>query len=76
MHIADTAKVADGLVPVEHGREFEDDAVSLFTQQRQQLYDVWRAVFYGIGACTVLVTTGRVQIDADGMADAVEDICG
>ena len=65
-------KVADGLAPVEHGRELEDDDISLLQQLVLYLQHVRGAVGYAVGACSLIITTGWVEEDDGGMTELVQ----
>ena len=65
MHLADIllAQVADGLAPVDHRRQLDDDAVGFRCQQRHERYNVGGAVADAVSAAAVSVATGGVNIN-------------
>ena len=65
MHLANIllTQVADGLAPVEHRRQLDDDAVGFRCQQRHERYHVGGAVADAVSAAAVTVAAGRVDIN-------------
>ena len=61
--IAQTVQVAHGLMPVEHGREFQHHPFCFLQQFFLQSQHVWRTVADGVGPSAVAITTGGIQVD-------------
>ena len=66
------AKVLNGLAPIEHRRELDDDTVGLLQQQVTQGHDIRCAVADAIGTLPVVIATCRINIDKVNMWHLVQ----
>ena len=67
MHLAHAFQRLHSLMPIEHGGEFQDYPLCLLHQSGHQFEHIGRAILDAVGPATMLITTGRVQIDDIGM---------
>ena len=63
VHLRDTWQLSQGLVHVEHGREFDNDCLCLVEQARGKSTDIGCAVLQAIDAVACQVAASRVDVD-------------
>ena len=64
--LADRFEFLDGAMPIEHRREFEHDKIGAFEKFVAQFEYIRRAIGEGVGALSVNVAAGGVEVDDGG----------